>query len=178
MQAFELTRNLNNLYKPGLNQKQEDFYLEFLNKFSPKQMDELWSITMQSHCRTSPPTIGELKKYSADVSKVRVLFKAEETLTDEQIFSSNLGKLSLKQGWGSSYLAECKKHGIGPQTDSEILRFQKAAHEAENLVKSLSGKKDHFSLALIKLRDSMRKNNQRLKEKFNYLLSSADISVY
>lgn len=170
MQTNQLITNLSDLYKPALNVGQIQFYSKFLYKFTDNQLDELWDITMETHCRTSPPTIGELKKYANGVTKVKVVVEKTELLTDEDIFSTRLGGFSLQQGWSHSYSVICQEEGIPPQDDETILEFQKAAHRASQAERYLSGKDDIFSKVLLALRETMKGRSECLKEEFKHLM--------
>lgn len=174
--------NLNDLYKPALKQEQQPFYSEFLAKLTDNQLDELWDITMESHMRMSPPTIGELKKYSKDVRPVKVVTDAmleqEEinNLTDEQIFQTPLGRLSLAQGWADSYRIYCKAKGIPSQGDDMLLEFQKGKHRAEEAYKRVLEEADPFSNCLITLRKSMIAKNDMWRQEFNYLIEQRHLT--
>jgi hypothetical protein len=174
--------NLNDLYKPALKQEQQPFYSEFLAKLTDNQLDELWDITMESHMRMSPPTIGELKKYSKDVKPVKVVTDAMleqeqiKNLTDEQIFQTPLGRLSLAQGWADSYRVYCKSRGIPLQGDDMLLEFQKGKHKAEEACKELVEEADPFSNCLITLYKSMRAKNEMWRQQFHYLIEQRHLT--
>lgn len=169
MRIFDFMRNINTLYKPAINQQQEAFYFDFLKRFSEPQLEELWTFIMQGHCRTSPPTIGEIKKYSNDVTPLKVISNGEDRLTEEYILSTELGRLALTQGWASSYLVDCQRDGVPEQVDSIVYKYQKALSDANNLAARLSDK-DVYDLTLIGLRKSMREKELRISEKYKYLV--------
>jgi hypothetical protein len=176
MQAIELVRNLNQLYKPALNEKQEGFYLEFLMRYTEDQLDELWFAAMHTHTVSAPPTIGRLKEYAKQVTPVRIISHEEierdavKRLTNEEIFATSLGKLSLVQGWADSYRMECKETGIPEQGDETLIKFQRGQSDANNAARELEGKTDIFSKTLLNMRKSMVIKNQFWKEEFAHLV--------
>lgn len=180
MQVAEFIMNINDLYKPPLNQGQQKFYNQFLNRFTGNQLDELWELTMEKHLNTSAPTIGRLKEYSKEVTPVRVVNSEEQkkldlkNLTDEEIFSTELGRLSLKQGWGDSYRITCRERGIPQQDDDDkiLLWFQKTQHNANMAVYDLRGKNDVFSKALMNFKNSMDEKNEGLKQEYAHLIDN------
>lgn len=179
MQLAELILNLNELYKPPLNASQQTFYRKFLDKFTENQLEELWEITMETHMRMSPPTIGELNKYAKGVTKVKVVSQEyiemiqRRKLSDEEIFSTRIGKLSLAQGWANSYHDRCINKGIPEQTDKVILDFQQAQHRAELGHKDVKENYYPFSRDMISLRETMIEKNQMWADKFQHLIDPA-----
>lgn len=171
MQTAQFIMNLCDLYKPALKHEQQVFYSDFLQNFTENQLDELWTATMESHLLSSAPSIGRLKEYGKNITKVRVVSKEDQRkeainrLTDEQIFSSELGRLSLKQDWADSYYAYCKESGIPEQSDKMLLWFQKTANIAKQAADTLDPK-NMFDAVLLKLRVTRQKNNQYWEEKF------------
>lgn len=171
MQTAQFIMNLCYLYKPELKKEQQVFYSDFLQSFTENQLDELWTTTMESHLLSSAPSIGRLKEYAKNITKVRVVSLADQKreaikrLTDEQIFSSELGRLSLKQDWSDSYYAYCKESGIPEQGDKMLLWFQKTANIAKQAADTLDPK-NMFDAVLLKLRATRQINNQYWEEKF------------
>ena len=175
MQSYQFITNINDLYKPPLNAGQQRFYQQFLQGYTDNQLDELWEVAMESHLHASPPSIGKLKEYAKSITAVKIVSQEDiedqerRNLTDEDIFSTRLGRLSLKQGWADSYRIICRRRGIPEQTDSEILIFQKAQHEADKSIADLKVREDVFSTALVKFRESMKSKNESLKNQYTHL---------
>ena len=171
--------NLNDLYKPHLNHGQQTFYKQFLDRYTDMQIDELWDITVEGHCRTSPPTIGELKKFAREVTPIKIVNSEQQQqldikrLTEEVIFSTRLGKLSLKQGWAHSYLVTCRESGIPSQDDDVLLKFQQGQHDADMSVYNIQNNKDVFSRTLVRFRNTMRQKNKEMKAEFAHLLNES-----
>ena len=169
MQTAELISNINDLYKPPLNQGQQGFYRQFLHRYTVNQLDELWSLTMESHCRMSAPTIGELKKYGKDVTRVKVVRAANEKdkITDEEVFATKLGQQSLRQGWANSYLLACREDKIPPQTDETVLKFQLGQHNAREAVRKLEEEdRTPYTKAYLSFWRVMKERNEELRERF------------
>jgi len=177
MQSYQFIKNINDLYKPALNPAQQPFYADFLDKYTDNQLDELWSYAMNNHCRTSPPTIGELGKFAQNVTPTRNISpelqkKIEiQNLTEEDIFSTQLGRQALREGWACSYLVTCQEKGIISQTEEVATWFQKKSHAAEKAAYSLDGKNDPFSKGLKKLWKTMQERENEWKKEFSYLIN-------
>ena len=73
MEVRDFIANIKELYKPALNDGQVPFYAKFLDRYVEHQLDELWEATVETHVATSPPSIGKLKEYAKDVTKLRVI---------------------------------------------------------------------------------------------------------
>lgn len=176
MQSYQFIKNLNDLYKPPLNQGQQPFYGQFLGDYSDNQLDELWDIVMDGHCRTSPPTIGELKKFAKEVTPIKIVNSEQQeaikSLTEEDIFSTRLGRFSLKQGWASSYLITCQESGVPLQGDDVLLKFQQGKSDADTEAFYLEGKEDLFARAWLRLRKSMNEKNKYWKDKYQHLIDT------
>lgn len=170
MQRYEFISNINQLYKPALGDNQIPFYNDFLETFSDKFLDVLWETTMHSHVKTSPPSIGELNKYSVGIviaseEKEKREQEAKPVYTEEMFLGTRLGKLALKQGWASSYVIYCQDNGIPKQDDDMLLYFQKAQDDAKRGFETLS-ESDGWDRALIKLYNSMREKNAEYQAKY------------
>ena len=168
MQSYQLIKNLKDLYRPPLTESQEGFYMEFLSSYTDNQLDELWQVTMESHTYASTPTIGKLKEYAKQVTKLVVINTAEEArkrLTDEDIFATHLGQLSLKQGWADSYRIVCRETGIPEQGDDVLLKFQQGQQNARDAERELGSMKGLFAKTLWNMRRAMVEKNLELREK-------------
>ena len=177
MEVRDFIANINDLYKPALNDGQMPFYSNFLAVYTDNQLEELWVCTMETHYATSAPSIGKLKEYAKTITKVRVVSQDDiekdriKKLTDEDIFSTELGRLSLAQGWADSYHVICKETGIPEQSDKIIIWFQRGKMDAENAARTLDAK-NPFDAALINLRKTGVVNNQYWKEEFAHLVEA------
>ena len=100
---------------------------------------------------------------------MQCLSRNNSNLTDEQIFQTPLGRLSLAQGWADSYRTYCKAKGIPSQGDDMLLEFQKGKHRAEQAYKELIEEVDPFSECLITLYKSMIAKNDMWSQLFNHL---------
>jgi hypothetical protein len=179
MRIDQFLMNLNDLYKPCLKQEQQPFYSEFLFKFTENQLEELWGVVMESHMRMSPPTIGELKKFSKDIKLVKVVSDYDikqqqiKQLTDEEIFNSEMGQLGLKEGWADTYRIYCKESGIPSYDYGLHLEFQKGQEAAKSAYQEMKEDIDVFSVALKGLRHSMLRKNKDWQEKYNHLTTKS-----
>jgi hypothetical protein len=175
MQITEFIMNINDLYKPALNVNQIKFYSQFLSSFTDKQLDELWSVTMESHTTSSPPAIGRLKEYTKQISSPKVINaedaqeRANRFLKDAEIFNTDLGRLSLRQGWADSYRVHCREKGIPSQGDDVLLEFQRGQQDANDAAFAIRNNRDPFSKALISFREDMVSKNEALKWKYKSL---------
>jgi len=165
MYYYEFVNNLNQLYKPSLTGDQMPFYNTFLQGYSERFLDILWESTMQMHLKTSVPSIGELNKYSAGITIASERPVPQKMLTDEEILDTQLGRLSLRQGWASSYVFYCQERGIPSQDDDMLLYFQKAQDDAKRGFETLS-ESDGWDRPLIKLYNSMREKNAEYQAKY------------
>lgn len=171
MLTIELIQNINTLFKPKLMMQQERFYLEFLSRYTNNQLEELWNVTIESHLRTSPPTIGELKKYAKDLAPLIIINHEDiqKKLTDEEIFSTDLGRLSLQQGWARTYLMRCREKGIPDQSDKTLLAFQVMYQGGSDAALSIKDDTHSGSQSLMRLWQTMIQANLDLKEKYRHL---------
>ncbi len=178
MEHYQFIMNLNKLYKPALNDQQIPFYNEYLKHFCEEYLEQLWDNTVRKHTKSSPPPIGELTKYgeSIRIEKKLTPSQIEERRkpTDAKIFSTELGKIGLSQGWAHSYLLHCEEKGIPEQNDDTILHFQRCQENAKRAFETLS-EDNQFDKSLIKFYHSMREKNAMLKEKFAYILNGTKL---
>lgn len=172
MHTRTLIANLRDLYKPTLNDAQVRFYAVFLERYTANQLGELWNIVVDNHLRTSPPSIGELKKYANDVSKLKIVNTKDEKaeLTEEEVFATELGKLSIAQGWSRSYLLHCRESDIPKQTDEVLMGFQKAKMDAESAAEGIKDNPDPISKALFSMWRTMIAKSKELEQKFKHLI--------
>jgi len=132
---------------------------------------------METHLRTSPPTIGELKKYAAGVTPVKVVNpklleqSAWKNLTDEEIFGTELGGLALKQGWACSYREECYRGGIPSQGDDVLLEFQKAQQRMRTELSDIAQFPTAMTKSLINAHQSRLDKNAGLKQRYSHLVA-------
>ena len=98
--------------------------------------------------------------------------QANHNLTEQEIFSTRLGKLSLKQGWANSYLLVCQRNGIPSQDDDVLLKFQQGQSDADTEAFYLEGKEDEFSRTWLKLRKTMNEKNNYWKGKYGHLVDA------
>lgn len=175
MDVYELIKNINTLYKPAITEQGMKFYHEYLVDYTDKQRKELWSSIMTNHVKTTPPTIGELHKYSTTVlSGYQERPVAKKHPSDEEYLDSYLGKIALKQGWAHSYIVHCMDKGVPPQNDETLLAFQKGQDAAARAYATLS-EDNFFDKPLIELYKSMREKNERLKRNFIHLWSDKEV---
>lgn len=139
MEKFKFIMNLRELYKPALNDGQIPFYTDFLSQFSEEALDSLWNITIGDHCKNSPPSLGELTKYSKGIKhSVTELYEfTKPDISEDEVFKTRLGRISLEQGWSNSYYLHCDEHGIPEQSDEMILKFQKDQQAAKTAHETL-----------------------------------------
>ena len=179
MQLTNFIMNLNDLYKPPLTQAQQKHYSEYLMKYTDNQLDELWEATKETHCKISVPTIGELKKYSKDVTPLKVVNPAQleleerNRLTEQDIFSTPLGKLSLEKGFSASYYIHCKEKGIPDQGDYTLMEFQRGQYAAETAYeecKQMAQEDGSLNVApaLLRFRETQLQRNKELEMKYGY----------
>ena len=167
MYTSELIANIQSLYKPKLNDDQIDFYMEYLEKFTFDQKKELWTLITENHCRMSPPTIGELQKYSVDVTPVKVVSNQFERPSLETIFNSELGQISLNQGWSDSYRIYCEENGLPDQKDDDfILRMQRSQENATIAINSIKDSCNPYDKILLDMWNTRNKKNKMQKQKY------------
>lgn len=179
MQATDFILEIDDLYNPALRQAQHKSYLEFLFKFADAQLDELWEATKVSHCLARPPTIGELNKYSKEVTPLQVVnteqaeWEQRARLKPDEIFATEIGQLSLKQGFSASYYIHCKEKGIPEdQGDNTLMEFQRGKYAAESAYDECKqmakeGEALNIAPALLRLRRSQLERNRAWESKYS-----------
>lgn len=164
MQVIELMGRIGELYGKISNSRNK-YYMDFLQKFTDSQLDELWAETMHSHQKNTPPTIGELNRYSKCVTPVKVV-NDDIRLSLDTIFNSELGQLSLEQGWSDSYRIYCQENGLPDQSDDTILMFQRSQEKAEVAMNSIKNSHNPFDQIILNMWQERGIKNQKQKERY------------
>ena len=122
----------------------------------------------RSHGRIHEYIFGKERQLDEELAETSDS-QANHNLSEEAVFSTRLGKYSLKQGWANSYLLVCQRRGIPPQNDDALLKFQQGKEDADMEAFYVEGKSDEYSRAFLKLRKTMNEKNKYWKQKFQHL---------